>query len=125
MNRTLGLNFLQYNRQFQPSVDQYGFPTMHHQSTPNQVQQAQQQQMQQQQQYRRHTVNNVLSTITPNQQQSLQQMYRESHPSPINSPSPRHSPLSKHPITQQQPGIYILLSFGIFKFFKLLSITKG
>lgn len=94
----------QYNRQFQPSVDQYGFPTMHHQSTSNQAQQAQQQQMQQQQQqqYRRHTVNNVLSTITPNQQQSLQQMYRDSHPSPINSPSPRHSPLSNHPITQQQ-----------------------
>lgn len=93
----------QYNRQFSPSVDQYGFPTMHEHQTPAVQQQQQLSQQQQQQQHRRHTVNNVLSTITPNQQQSLQQMYRDSHPSPLNSPSPRHSPLSNSlPHHQQQ-----------------------
>ena len=68
------LFYFQMNRQFQPQVDQYGFPTMHCQGQQQPL--PQQQQQVAQQQYRRHTVNNVLSTITPNQQQSLQQMYR-------------------------------------------------
>ena len=42
---------------------------------------------------RRHTVNNVLSTISIQQQQNLQRVYQQNHIGNEN-PSPRHSPVN-------------------------------
>ena len=50
---------------------------------------------------RRHTFNNVLSTISPMQHQNLQHLYQTEHPA-----SPRHSPQSpsQHPsFSVEQP----------------------
>ena len=45
---------------------------------------------------RRHTVNNVLSTISIQQQQNLQRVYQQNHIGNESSPSPRHSPINHH-----------------------------
>lgn len=76
---------------FHPSVDQYGYPMMNNR-LPNQNPQSMDQSQRGSNQ-RRHTVNNVLSTISIQQQQNLQRVYQQNHIGNEN-PSPRHSPVN-------------------------------
>ena len=87
------LHHFQYptTNHFHPSVDQYGYPMMNNR-LPNQNPQSMDQSQRGSNQ-RRHTVNNVLSTISIQQQQNLQRVYQQNHIGNEN-PSPRHSPVN-------------------------------
>lgn len=81
---------------FHPSVDQYGYPMMNNR-LPNQNPQSMDQSQRGGSNQRRHTVNNVLSTISIQQQQNLQRVYQQNHIGNEN-PSPRHSPVNHNQI---------------------------